>query len=151
MNPTPVLWTLRSMFPFRLHFVRIVGRASWALEFTRNLRRARLEQAKHHASLSWCAACRRFVMDHAKQVVPGFRGCPLMQCVACKKAFCCRVDCPVDVRECCECGIVGCQECDSISQCIVCRKSLCTHCSDSFVCTDCAETVCDDCAEITSS
>lgn len=100
MNPTPVLWTLRSMFPFRLHFVRVVGRASWALEFTRNLRQARLEQAKHHASLSWwCAACRRFVMDHAKQLVPGFHGCPLMQCVGCKKAFCCHVDYPVDVRE----------------------------------------------------
>lgn len=125
MNSTPVLWTLHSMFPFQLYFVCVVGRASWALEFTRNLHQARLEQAKHHAStrsLGGCAACRHFVMDHAKQVMPGFHGCPLMQCVDCKKAFYCRMDCPVDVREFCECGTVGCHECDSISQCIVCLQ-----------------------------
>lgn len=150
-HPTPFLWTLRTMLPFNLFDVPILGVTrddplECALDFERNLREVRATQAKEQRSL--CESCQEPVLERSRSLVPGFFGIPMMQCCECEKFFCRRVSCPMDFRDCHNCGKAFCKECDIVGQCRTCGLSYCSNCHSMDECNDCGRSCCEDCEGI---
>lgn len=164
-NPTPALELLRSMIPHKLYVVNFAlmreERNQAAIqEFLYSLRSKRLEQAQY----SQCLACELPLTETTRQLVVRRKGNSLLRCCVCKKSYCKRPSCPMNLQECRSCFNSFCGECNLSRQCFgcgytyclcycewdrsctECKKFYCKTCDADLVCEKCHDMLCQDCA-----
>jgi len=150
-NPTPFIWTLRTMIPHRLHDVRFgteIQSEPRVLDFIRHLRNEKVRLAREQDIR--CESCQEPVSDRSQQIVPSFNGLPLLRCSDCDGNFCRRGNCPTEVRDCRICGEGICDSCAEggyLERCDSCGHDHCVDCTYIAKCNECDKQFCRLCHE----
>lgn len=146
--PNQALWILNSCIQHKLQFVGFsqdaVRNAGVIFKaFMRRFRKAKLDRAV--VNQSRCSSCQYQIMNESRQLVASLHGVPEFRCGMCRKQYCRRVNC-VDVKECQNCSLTACGDCDAVFQCILCSRIKCYPCDRyGYKCSCCDRGACGDC------
>lgn len=159
MDEPLILGILRTMLPHKLFDVKLPfwgflphnghGVVSWRLSFDRDLRAAMKQ--RELARKTQCASCQNLVRDESRQIIPSFHGMPASRCCKCHEQYCRTATCPIDMKDCRQCGKTSCTLCKEVLHCGACSMSYCSGCKEvSGPCNVCGKHYCERCSEVFS-